>query len=173
MTSQEEPHTCGALAMLHLGLRLDYWTLENMPDELKLHDMLMQIEANNILYAMGRREEDENTLILKVRDLLRSHGVPENKSEERVLAAFKRIGQDKIRKAMQVKHAWGALKTFGSAPKCNFLWVKPDELDLQIKKRAQAKFRTSISEKKRQGLRAHLHRHVWTQLFYSLSQTPS
>ena len=151
LISQEEPNTCGAVAILHLGLRLNLWTLEDMPGELKMHAMILRIEANNVLYAMGWGEDDEDTLILKVREVLHAHGVPEGKSEERVLAALKRIGQDKIQKAMQVKNAWGALKALGSAPKCNFLWVKPDELDVQIKKRAQAKFRVSTSEKKRQG----------------------
>ena len=92
---------------------------------------------------------DEAQLVAQVRDLLHRHGVPEDRSEERVHLAMKKLGQDKIKSAMDSKNAWGALKALGSLPKNSDLWIKPDELDCQIKLRAHTKFRTSPSEKRK------------------------
>jgi len=41
------------------------------------------------------------------------------------------------------------LKALGSQPKFNYLWVKPDELEKQIKFRAHSKYKASVSEKKK------------------------
>ena len=41
------------------------------------------------------------------------------------------------------------MKALGSQPKFNYLWVKPDELEKQIKFRAHSKYKASVSEKKK------------------------
>jgi hypothetical protein len=61
----------------------------------------------------------------------------EQKSEQRWLW---KIGATKFREAIQARNPWPILKALGSQPKINYLFAKPDELEQQIRRRAQAKF---------------------------------
>ena len=147
---QQHAMTCGTVALLHVGHVLGVWDNYDRPDELEWHRLLLQDPSPCTLWARGwTSKEDE--LKDQICELLHSHGVSENHSEERFFAALKKIGQQKLATAMESKNQWAALKSLGSQPKVNFLWVKPDELDRQIKSRAESKFRAATSNKKQPG----------------------
>lgn len=147
--SQQSPHTCGTVALMHLGHVIGYWNTRVTPDEDEWHESLLNYNGGS-LFGRGRQQGDEQ-LILELRDLLHHHGVPMEKTEERATLAIKKIGASAIEKALRSHNSWSALKALGSQPKFNYLWVKPDELEKQIKFRAHSKYKASISEKKKEG----------------------
>lgn len=145
--SQMEPHTCGTVALLHLGHAIGYWDQNDVPEETEWHAGLL---ASNCGHFFGRgRHEDEEQLVIELRDILHHHGVPMEKTEERAHLALKKMGAAAIGAALQSRNSWAALKALGSSPKFNFLWVKPDELEKQIRFRAHSKYKASVSEKKK------------------------
>ena len=74
--------------------------------------------------------------------------VPDERTEERAVMALEKIGSARLREALSSRNPWPALKSLGSQPKVNFMFVKPDELEQQIRRRAQAKFKVQPSDRK-------------------------
>lgn len=147
-------HTCGTLALLHLGHCLGLWTNSDPPDELRWHAHLLQWLPAGLLVADGKgASPDERDLIWPLRDLLKNHGVPDDRTEERARAALDRLGANRIHDALHSKSPWQALKALGSQPRHQFLFVKPDELEKQIRLRAQSRFKVSPSDKKHKNAR--------------------
>ena len=146
--------TCGTVALLHLGAILGLWTPEGtqIPDEWIWHQALTQrfARAGTLRAAGGKGQGKyaDRELVWALRDILHGHGVPEDRTEERAHLAIQKIGAAKLQEAVDSRNAWAQLKALGSTPKVNFLWVKPDELDAQIKKKAQSKFKIQTSQKK-------------------------
>ena len=151
---QRFPFTCGTVALLHLGAAWDLWKQET-PDELEWHYQLLKTYGNyGVLKGAGKSlGSDDQDLVWKLRDILAGHGVPMERTEERALAGLKKLGHTAIQTAMESHNVWHALKSAGSQPGNQFLWVKPDELDKQIRARAHAKFGITRSEKKANGSR--------------------
>ena len=144
---QHHPMTCGTIALMHLGHILGCWTAEKVPDELSLHMKLQDEVLPCVLRANGKPHTEEE-MKHKIRELLHEHGVAPEDSEERFHAALKKIGHQKISDALSARNCWAALKSAGSQPKINFLWIRPEELDKQIRKRAESKYKASSSHKK-------------------------
>eukprot|EP00435_Cladocopium_sp_Y103_P048746 s1330_g14.t1 len=118
------------------------------PDELALHQALEDFNSGDLL-GWGPAAETEEHTMLQLKEILHKHGVPTHRSEERALTAIQKIGLPGLLTALQSKNPWAALKALGSLPRVNFLWVKPDELEKQIKFRAHAKFKAAPSERKK------------------------
>ena len=151
--TQTLSHTCGALAILHLGCRLKLWSIQQHPDEQALY-LYMRAHYGHAgqLRAFGRATSSgEQDVVWQLRDLLKSKGVDDSRTEERALAAINKIGLAKLQDALHSAQPWMALKSLGSAPKVNFMWIKPDELERQIRARATAKFHIGKSNKKGLG----------------------
>lgn len=148
---QKFPFTCGTVALLHLG---DVWGIWKKwlgaPDELRWHYQLLKLYGNyGVNIGAGRAQpSNDQDMVWKLRDILSGHGVPEERTEERALAGLKKLGHHLIEQALGSNNPWHALKQAGSQPGSQFLWVKPDELDKQIRARAQSKFGVSRSDKK-------------------------
>eukprot|EP00438_Fugacium_kawagutii_P023954 Skav232716 [mRNA] locus=scaffold4051:84716:89491:+ [translate_table: standard] len=143
--------TCGTVALLHLGYDIGLWTPESAPNELLWHFQLLARFHHVGLCARGRTEDGEagdTTLLWTLRDLLQQLGVPAERAEERAMAALGKIGKTKVQAALDSKHPWSHLKALGSQPKVNFLFVKPDELQQQIRLRAQSKFKAATAHRK-------------------------
>eukprot|EP00435_Cladocopium_sp_Y103_P007994 s3975_g2.t1 len=150
---QMYPFTCGTVALLHLGVILGLWTASCHPDELDWHLHLLKTGPSQCLLragGVGDLSTAEREAVRELQSILQTRGVPEASTEERALMGLSRIGLGKIQEALQSRDAWAALKAAGSAPKINFLWLKPMELEAQIKRRAQSKFRINASSKKHQ-----------------------
>ncbi len=153
--SQQQDHTCGAVALQHLGCRLGLWTPTKLPDELQLFEHVQtRFGLSGSIFARGRSTSTaEQDVIWQLRDILKSKGVGESHTEERALAAINKIGLTKLQEALKTAQPWNALKGLGSAPRVNFLWIKPDELEKQIRARAASKFQVAKSHKKTNPVR--------------------
>ena len=149
--------TCGTIALLHLGERLGLWSDEIHPNEMDMHIYLLQIIPRSLLSAEGKGGNmDDRDVIWMLRDILREHGVPDDRTEERAKAALDKIGATRLRETLQSRNVWPALKALGSQPRVNFMFVKPDELEKQIRQRAQTKFRVQAADKKNKVYRPKL-----------------
>ena len=148
--AQSSCQTCGTIVLLHLGMNLGLWNEDHHPDELSWHYHIMQKfpwPGQICAYGKGSNSDDRE-IIWSLRDLLRDHGVPDERTEERAVLALEKIGSGRLREALASKNPWPALKSLGSQPKVNFMFVKPDELEQQIRRRAQAKFKIQPSDRK-------------------------
>ena len=149
--------TCGTIALLHLGERLGLWSEECHPDEMNWHILLLRMFPGGWLTAEGKGGNmDDRDVVWMLRDVLREHGVLDDRTEERAKAAVDKIGAQRLREALQSRNVWPALKALGSLPRVNFMFVKPDELEKQIRQRAQSKFRVQTADKKNKVYRAKL-----------------
>lgn len=148
------PFTCGTVALQHLGVCLKLWSAKNAPDELKWHQGLLHLcKPEDKLCGWGKAtlqtpSSEERDAMWRLRDLLQQHGVPESRTEERAMVALSKMGLPGLMEALNNRNPWSALKALGSSPKVNMLLVKPDELDKQIKLRAQNKFKVSGAAKR-------------------------
>lgn len=146
---QHSSQTCGTLVILHLGECLKLWTERNHPDEIQLHMNLVKNFPLGTILAFGKgMGQEDNDFIWPLRDILKARGVPEHRTEERARAAMDKIGKMKLKEALEARNPWQALKALGSMPKINFMFVKADELEVQIRQKAQSKFKVQASDKK-------------------------
>ena len=100
--SQQSSHTCGTVALMHLGHAIGDWRDRLIPGEEEWHAFL-QINNEGSLYGGGRLQGD-GQLIMELRDLLHHHGVPTEKTEERANLAIKKIGEGAIEKALHCRN---------------------------------------------------------------------
>eukprot|EP00435_Cladocopium_sp_Y103_P032649 s829_g8.t1 len=146
---QRGDRTCGTIALLHLGNRLGLWANDDHPDEFQWHDHMARHLPCGFILAEGKgMGEEDRDVLWSLRDILSAHGVPASRTEERAKAALEKIGATKLREALQAKNPWQALKSLGSMPRINFLFVQADELEKQIRLRAQSRFKVQASDKK-------------------------
>eukprot|EP00435_Cladocopium_sp_Y103_P070672 s642_g35.t1 len=92
LLSQQHSFTCGAIALMHLGLRLGYWTFDSLPNELMVHQLLDGEDGDSTCFGKGWDNAPEEQIIPRLQEILHQHGVPENRSEERAMMALKKIG---------------------------------------------------------------------------------
>ena len=150
---QTQEDTCGALAMLHLGHHIGLWTHPKTEAEGALHALLRLCDAvEGQLRGRGKQfaTQEEQDTVQQLRPILEQHGVPGDLSLERATFAVHKIGNHKIQEALKAKNTWSALKALGSQPGHNVMWVRPNELEAQIKKRAAAQFKIHPSSKRKQ-----------------------
>lgn len=146
---QQCPHTCGTILLMHLGERLRLWNANHHPDELQWHHFLSTWLPTGLLEAHGKgAQADDRDLVWTLRDILKEHGVPDDRTEERAKAAIEKIGATRLQEALAARNVWQALKALGSQPRNQFLFVKPDELEKMIRQRAQSRFKINSSDKK-------------------------
>ena len=151
MEEQMLPFTCGAIALLHLGHILKSWQNQDKPDEWTLYCRMKALEDGyGFLWGTGPSDlsADEREVVWNLREILQTKGVPEDCTEERARMALSKIGLTKLQEAVSSRNPWASLKALGSAPKINYLWVKPAELECQIRKRAQSKFQVAPSARR-------------------------
>ena len=148
---QQHAHSCGAVAMQHLGMLLGLWNCLDAPKEEELHRLLRHLSAeDHRLFGCGKQlTEEEKDVVRQLREVLEQHGVPPTHTEERALYGLQKIGIERLGEALRAKNQWGALKTLASQPRINMMWVKPMELEAQIKRRAQSKFKLHPAAKKK------------------------
>ena len=147
--------TCGTVALLHLGAWLRLWDAESSPDQLIWHEVLRWFSQHPVLVAYGpggkgKGSDSDRDTIWALRDILHEHGVPEDRTEERANLAINKIGLPRLQQALQARNVWATMKALGSQPGVNFMWVKADELEAQIRRKAQSKFKVQPSTKKTQ-----------------------
>ena len=130
---------------------LGIWTQSACPDELSWHCLLLMLFPDRWILragALGDLSQEEKEIVWGLRELLQQRGVSGHLTEEGALMCLSKIGAFKLKNALEAKDAWRQLKALGSAPRVNFPWIKPVELEEQIKKRTQSKFKINPSNKK-------------------------
>lgn len=161
LVSQQHDSTCGTVALLNLGTIFGLWTLETMPDEEQWRDILCaQTLFRGTLMAKGKGgagKGSDRDVLWSLRDVLHEHGVPDDRTEERATMAIAKIGIPRLQEAVASKNVWASLKALGSQPRINFLWVKADDLEAQIKKKGQSKFKIQTSAKKQSCHKTWIH----------------
>ena len=161
---------CGTVALQHLGALLQLWDADSAPDQLIWHEVLRWFNGhpNIIAYGSGGKGKGHDTdrdTIWALRDILHNHGVPEDRTEERATMAINKIGLGRLQEALSAKNVWATLKALGSQPGVNFLWIKADGLEAQIKRKAQSKFKIQSSSKKNAGPKnSELKHRTWIRL---------
>lgn len=134
---QPTTDSCGAVAFAHLVGHLEPDTDFTATDIIYYHqvmqhlDQLLAISERTGHFLFGRGPAStmqEQQLLATLRPLLFSKGVPEDKVEERMLSAVKRIGINDLYTAAQPPQPWSALKALASRPSLSFRWLKADEL---------------------------------------------
>ncbi|CAK9056112.1 Cytosine-specific methyltransferase NlaX (M.NlaX) [Durusdinium trenchii] len=152
---QTRTDSCGTLMLGHLvhalGLCRDP-CLDHIED---LHPGLAFLSAAYPLQRLGfgpSSANSEGRLQHELELLLLDKGVPHARVAERAAMAIQKIGVAGLQEALSRPNAWAALKSLGSRPHANFMFVKSDELQDKIRQRAAAKFKIQPSTKKaRQG----------------------
>ena len=152
---QTRTDSCGTLMLGHLvhalGLCRDP-CLDHIED---LHPGLAFLSAAYPLQRLGfgpSSANSEGRLQHELELLLLDKGVPHARVAERAAMAIQKIGVAGLQEALSRPNAWAALKSLGSRPHTNFMFVKSDELQDKIRQRAAAKFKIQPSTKKaRQG----------------------
>lgn len=153
LLDQEFPYTCGTICLLHLGLILQHWTPSSLPDELELHmHLLLLFDPRAGLRAGGKGDSkgstEERDVLWQLRDILHAHGVPHVFTEERAQLGITCLGLQDVATALNSRNPWAALKSLGSQPRNIYMWIKPTELDAQIRKKARTQFKIQPSSKR-------------------------
>ena len=86
-------------------------------------------------------------------ELLISKGVPADRVGERVAEATSKVGTSKIEEGLRASKPWAVLKSLASSLAQPFRWIKAEELEAQIRARADNKFGTAASEAKSHKLK--------------------
>jgi hypothetical protein len=100
--TQMDDHTCGTVALLHVGALLGLFGLP-------MHD-------NPWIYGSGPSQGDIQASLAAV---LATKGIPSSLAADRAAAAIKKLGSTAITQAMNQSNAWQALKTLTTRPGCN------------------------------------------------------
>ena len=151
---QQLDYSCGTILLTHLGWCLGQWTFAEAPSEFRWHAELLATQSPGIYYAEGKASgkggstSEELDVVWQLRDILAKHGVEQENTEDRAHQALRKIGLQPLQAALSAKNVWSSLKALGSQPKHNFMWIRPAELEQQIKRRAESKFKVSTSKRK-------------------------
>ena len=81
-------------------------------------------------------------------ELLLDKGVPEDKVGERIAEAVGKLGVTRIEDGLRASKPWAVLKSAATGLSQPFRWIKAEELEAQIRKRADNKFGTAAAEAK-------------------------
>ena len=153
---QTLPHSCGTVALVHLAFFLDLVLPMDFRRLEYRHNALVEIAC---VHGWQSRSPDvqrlgfgptvlEQDIVHQLAGILQEHGVPAAKARDRAQQGSNKIGLTAIANALQSSKPWARLKEVASRPPHMFQWVQPDELQAQIRHRAEEKFRIKASVKK-------------------------
>lgn len=136
--SQVHPHTCGAIALLHLCHAFGLCIEHSSSFVLRLHTFLCGTVVGDLsLLGFGPGPTE---LLQRLATLLESKGVCSNQSMSRAQSCLSKVGVVAVSKALDFKNPWGALKEAASKPGVNFRLVSQEELQAQINAKASSGF---------------------------------
>ena len=147
---QGDDNFCGAVALLHIGWRLGLWNSFDEGDVRAWYSILRWGVAT-VSYRGGGGKSQLDPLEEWLRPFLEGKGVPPDLVADRIQAAVKALGRDKIEEAIKSKNPWAQLKTIGNSKSRPFLWVHYDELRRHVEDRAKEKWGASADVPKRKG----------------------
>ena len=165
---QNEPFTCGTIALLHLQQALGRTDQLQPSDILNLHFQLLQSRTTRpLFFGLGPSISEMTQQLITI---LESKGVPADQSQSRAQQVLERIGPISTQKALSSRAPWAELKAAASMPKIMLRLVLPSELSAHVNHKADIKFGadTTISAKKklRKSRQLRPHRSTLTALNY-------
>ena len=135
---------CGAIALGHLllaggllpggSLQLTNWI------QARVHELSVGPALHYGTGGLGHEARQQ------LSDILRSKGVPDAKIQERIADAVSRLGPAKIEDSLKASRPWAVLKAVATGLPQPFRWLKADELEQQIRQKADNKFGTAAAE---------------------------
>lgn len=141
--------SCGTIALGHLALclRLLPWADSKLVES--IHPALAILSAldsatEDIGFGPANTEDPVHELAV----ILKQHGVPDALALDRATQGVRKLGNSAISIALKSNKPWPALKELGSRPGHTFQWVLADELQAQIRARAESKFKVQPSQKR-------------------------
>ena len=144
LIQQEAPHTCGTVALLHVGLCLGLFGIPTSEDVDVLHAWILSHNLGGRIVALGLTAEQ----IEKLEKLLVEHGVPANAAKDRAQLVISKLGPTSILEAFGAKNVWGYLKALASKPSIALRLVQVDELSKHVEVTAKKKFGVDIPNAK-------------------------
>ena len=137
-------HCCGAIALCHLMCLTGLLPVGSIGLVNWVQDKARALSTGRALHkgAGGLKLEDKQSLS----DLLVTKGVPEDRVQARISEALQKVGVSKIEEGLKAQRQWAVLKAVASSVAPPFRWIKADELEQQIRKRADNKFGTAAGE---------------------------
>ena len=135
---------CGAIALCHLLLDTGLLHVGSVGLVNWVQEQASLFNDNRVLHwGAGGLSVDAKAAL---QELLVSKGVPESRVAERVAEATSKVGAAKIEEGLRGHKPWAVLKAVASGLAQPFRWIKADELELQIRAKADNKFGTAAAE---------------------------
>ena len=135
---------CGAVALCHLMLAMGMIHIGSKDLVNWIQVSAFGLSEGPVLHiGAGGLSADNKTALS---ELLVAKGVPEDKVNERVADAMSKVGLRKIEEGLRAQRPWAALKAVATGAAKPFRWLKADELEAQIRKKADNKFGTAAGE---------------------------
>ena len=132
---------CAFDAMRHAVALLRSSTEVSDAEVHSLRRLLSSPGTVDVLYGAGGLSEEQTA---SLQDLLRSHGVPEDKLSDTVQQAVAKIGAPALADALRHKNPWPSLKAVASKPGISMRWILPAELEAHMASRASTKCGTTV-----------------------------
>ncbi|CAJ1340118.1 unnamed protein product, partial [Effrenium voratum] len=148
---QAHPATCGTVLLGNLAQALQIHHLWPTNQDEELHAGILQAFPQIHQQHIGCGPAKESVVLRAVETILLQKGVPTTRVRERAQAALKKIGLQELQQVVQLKNPWPAMKSVASRPSINFMWVAHDELQAQIREKAEDKFKIQPSKRKTEG----------------------
>ena len=145
---QSHPHTCGTIALLHVGLCLGLFGIPCDQDVLALHNWLLTLRATVSFTGHGLSAAQ----VEELEYLLKTHGVPTSAVSERAKQVITKLGPSAIQDALGAKNKWGYLKALANKPSVSLRLVHADELTKHIDNTAAQKFGAAVPNKNKKKL---------------------
>ena len=144
---QDGGDQCGAVALLHLGWRLNFWPRFDSNDVNLWYRSLRWGVREPTVFGGGFASNDE-ALQTSLGALLTSKGADPAQVTERIQGAIRMFGQAKLENALKAKNPWQALKALGSNRSKQYQWITYNELQNHIEARGRQKWGADIDQKK-------------------------
>ena len=136
---------CGAVALLHLGWRLGLWSSFSASDVMTWYGALRWGPTTPSIVGTGPLNAPAQKAL---HDLLVQKGASTDQVDERIAAALKTFGKEKIEHALKQRNSWQALKSLGSSRPKPFMWISSNELQAHIENQGRSKWGADVDIKK-------------------------
>ena len=140
---------CGAIALIHLGHQLHLWQrADEITAELWHQQLLRKQDFARFGGSPGGSSDAEQAVITWLKGFLPNKGVAPEALDSRIKAAITKLGVNALHEAIHSQQPWKQLKQCGMGQGKPFQWVTAGELEAQVHKRSQEKFKTQKDKAK-------------------------
>ena len=152
LITQQDDHTCGAVALFHVGALLGFFGLPSRQAVLDLYAWLVHRPALGLfrgdpwIYGSGPVSIEPQAELAAI---LATKGVPSHLAAERASAALKKLGSMAVQTALTQTNPWAALKALTTRPGSNFQFVTKAELQDYISTKANSKHGATVPSHKK------------------------